>query len=187
MRIKGSLTHAPTGHGPSRGDQWRPHTVAAHRGRPQGERVNRPLIGGDLHDGGRGGPVLPHQAEDRALLREGFTSPPAGAGGQQLQRQYGIPAPAGPPTGLPALGPDSTAVPGSPGPLPGGHRELAGAHAAAICCHGKPALQPEGAAGETEDPGSPRLYPRSPPESVPDGVRTPLREKPSRQIGNQKS
>ena len=84
------------------------------------------------------------------------------------------------PNWAPTLGPGSTAVPGFPGPQPGGHRELAGAHAAVICCLGKPALQPEGAAGETEDPGSP-------PEPVPDGVRTPLREKPSRQIGNQKS
>ena len=65
--------------------------------------------------------------------------------------------------------------------------ELAGAHAAAKRCRGKPALQPEGAAGETEDPGSHRLFPRSPTEPVPAGVKTPLREKPSRQIGNQKS
>ena len=45
VRIKGSLPHAPTGFGPSGGDQWRPHTVATHRSRSQGERVNRPLSG----------------------------------------------------------------------------------------------------------------------------------------------
>ena len=182
VRIQGSLPHAPTWLGPSGGDQWRPHTVATHRSRSQGERVNSPVIGGDLHDAGRGGLVLPHQEEDRALLREGLTSPP-GAGGQRLQRQHGIPAPAG----LPAIGPVSTAVPGSPGPMPCGHRELLGAHAAAICCPDKPARQPEGTDGESEEPGSPRLIPRSPQEPVPAGVKNPLREKPSRQIGNQKS
>ena len=112
----------------------------------------------------------------------GLTSPP-GAGGQRLQRQHGSPAPAG----LPAIGPVSTAVPVSPGPMPCGHRKLLGAHAAAICCPDKPALQPEGTDGESEEPGSPRLIPRSPQEPVPAGVKNPLREKPSRQIGNQKS
>ena len=151
------------------------HTVATHRSRSQGERVNSPVIRGDLHDAGRGGLVLPDQEEDRALLREGLTSPP-GAGGQRLQRQHGTPAP----VGLSAVGPVSTAVPVSPGHMPCGHRKLPGAHAA-------PALQPERADGESEEPGSPRPTPRSPQEPVPAGVKNPLREKPSRQIGNQKS
>ena len=45
----------------------------------------------------------------------------------------------------------------------------------------------ERADGESEEPGSPRPIPRSPQEPVPAGVKNPLREKPSRQIGNQKS
>ena len=182
VRIQSSLPHAPTGIGPSGGDQWRPHTVATHRSRSQGERVNSPVIRGDLHDAGHGGLVLPDQEEDRALLREGLTSPP-GAGGQRLQRQHGTPAP----VGLSAVGPVSTAVPVSPGHMPCGHRKLPGAHAVAICCPDKPALQPERADGESEEPGSPRPIPRSPQEPVPAGVKNPLREKPSRQIGNQKS
>ena len=55
-------------------------------------------------------PVLRHQEEARAMLREGQHSPPAGAGGQQLQCQAGLPAPD--PAGPPTLGPGSPAVPG---------------------------------------------------------------------------
>ena len=173
VRIQSCHPRAPTGLGPSWGNQWRPHNVATHRGRPQGERVNSPVIRGDLHVADLGDPVLLDQEEDRAVLRQGLTNPP-GAGGQRLQRQH--PAPVGPS----AVGPVSTAVPVSPGHMPCGHRKLPGAHAA-------PALQPERADGEQQEHGSLRLIPRSPQEPVPAGVKNPLREKPSRQIGNQKS
>ena len=175
VRIQSCHPRASTGLGPSRGNLWRPHNVATHRGRPQGERVNSPVIRGDRHDAGHGGPVLLDQEKDRALLREGLTNPP-GAGGQRLQRQHGNPAPVGPS----AVGPVSTAVPVSPGHMPCGHRKLPGSHAA-------PALQPERAVGEQQELGSLRLIARRPQEPVSAGVNNPLREKPSRQIGNQKS
>ena len=51
-------------------------------------KVDRPLLGGNHHDGGRLDSVLPHQEKDRALLREGEPGPCGGAGG------HGFPAPA---------------------------------------------------------------------------------------------
>ena len=144
-----------------------------HRGRPQGERVNSSVIRGDLHAADLGDPVLLDQEEGRAVLRQGLTNPP-GAGGQRLQRQ--LPAPVGPST----VGTDSSAVPASPGHIPCGHRTLP-------CAHAAPALQPERAAGEQQELGNLRLIARRPQEPVSAGVNNPLREKPSRQIGNQKS
>ena len=79
VRVQGCHPRAPTGLGPSRGNLWRPHNVATHRGRPQGERVNSPVIRGDLHAADLGDPVLPDQEEGRAVLRQGLTNPPGAA------------------------------------------------------------------------------------------------------------
>ena len=59
VRLQVSLTSGPSGHGISGGDKWRPHPVASLRGGSPCKRVDRPLLGGDHHDGGRLDSLLP--------------------------------------------------------------------------------------------------------------------------------
>ena len=161
VRIQGSLTSGPSGHGISGGDKWRPYPVASLRGGPSVERVDRPLLGSHHHDVGRFDSVLPHQEKGRALLRQGQPGPCGGAGGHDL------PAPAlhGASTWLTPFGSDGSSAPGtSSDSQHRKHRKLAGSDAVAVLCPGKPACQP---AIRSEDSGSLRS---PPPQPVPDGL-----------------
>ena len=141
----------------------------AHRG-PSCQRVDRPVLGGPHHHGGRLDPLLSHQEKGRAVLCEGQPGTCDGTG------RHGPPTPDnhGASPWLPPLGPVCDPVPGpsSSSSDQQRDREHAGPDPAAVHRAGKSACNPE---VRSEISGGLRSLP---PQSVPTGLsQTEMSEK----------
>ena len=159
VRPQGGPTNGPPGHRIGGGDKWRLNSVAALRGGPSCQRVDRPVLGSPHHHGGRPDPLLSHQEKSCAVLCEGQPGTCDGTG------RHGPPTPDnhGASPWLPPLGPDCDPVPG-PSSDQQRHREHAGSDPAAVLYAGKSARHPE---DRSEIPGGPRS---PPPQPVPIGL-----------------